>query len=101
MTKGCRRVLYGFQQAENIDDRDALRTCCGQEDLRLVGGDGDAPGESIVTVEFVQRDLNGSSHVFAKQSERIAKGPAVFDMCERNEILGPKLRGHAQVSVRR
>ena len=77
------------------------RTCCGQEDLRLIGGDGDAPGKGIVAVEFIQRDLNGSSHVFAEQSERIAKGPAVLDMCERNEILGPKLSCDAQVSVRR
>jgi hypothetical protein len=34
---------YRLQQAGNVNNGDALRSCRGEENLRLVGRDGDAP----------------------------------------------------------
>ena len=99
MTKGCRRVSQRVQQASYVDDGDALRSGGGHKDLRLVGRDGNAPGQGVVAVEFVERDLDSFADVVAEQRERIAEGPAVLDVRERNQILGAKLRGHAELAV--
>ncbi len=90
---------HRFQQAGDVNDGDALRSCRGQEDLRFVRRDRHAPRQGVVAVEFVDRDLNCATNIVAKQSERIAEGPAVLDVRQRDQILGPQLRGHAQAAI--
>ena len=45
--------------------------------------------------------MDRSAYVVAEQHERIAEHPTMLDMRQGNQILGTKLRGHAELSVRR
>ena len=48
--------VHRFQQTSNVNDGDALGPGRSQENFRLVGSDRDSPRQSVVAVEFVNRD---------------------------------------------
>ena len=80
--EGLTAGLDGLEQTGNIDNRDALRSGGGQEDLRLVWCNCDAPWQRVITIKFVERNLDGPVDIGAKKRQRVAEDPSVFDMGE-------------------
>jgi hypothetical protein len=39
--------------------------------------------------------------IVAKERQRIAEGPPVFDMCQRDQVLGAKLGRDSELAVSR
>ena len=62
-------------------------------ETRFIRRDGHAERLRSVALQFVERNLHRLAHIRAKQSERVGKGAAVFEMRQGHKILGVIL-GH-------
>ena len=66
---------------------------------RLVRGNGHAERLRGVAVEFIERNLDRLADVRAKDRERIGESAAVFEMRQRDEILGMVFGDSAKTAV--
>ena len=99
--EGLTTAAHGLEQAWDIDYGNALSSRCGQEQLRFLWRNRYSPGQGIVAIEFIQRDLDHAAHVRSKHSKGIAEYPAVLHVGERYQIFRPELSHCGELAIGR
>ncbi len=107
--RACRKILSKrtlvrvnkAKHARNVDNRDRFHTLAGDVEVRLVGRDCHAKGARRIALQLVERQFHRRANVRTKDGDRIRKRAAVFQMSERNEILGMQVCRNSETPIRR
>ena len=91
--------VNGLEHVRDVDDGNDFRAAAGDVEAGLVGSDGDGKGLRGVAFELVEWDFKRFADIGAEDGERVFKGAAVFEMGERDEVLGVIFGDCAETAV--
>ena len=86
-------------QPRHIHYHNALRAANRHVKPRLVRRNGHAKGLRGVALKLVQRNFNRAAHLRSEHRQRVRECAAVFQMRQRDKVLGMVFGHHAQTTV--